>query len=109
MTVTEFLLARIAEDEALARKVADRMEHAPPQEPGGIGNLGIVGYPFTRMLAECEAKRTIIKRYHSWHDAHLETPSDTWNSATSAVLFMAVLDLAAVYAYHPDYIEEWKL
>src|SRR5690349_18172093 len=46
--IAEFLLARIAEDEAGAR------------EAQGIGDDGMCWYCGTRVLAECEAKRLLV-------------------------------------------------
>ena len=62
MTLTEFLLARIAEDE----KVARDWHHHPSKvevHGGGTGYLGIVNPE--RVLAECEAKRRIVELHRS--------------------------------------------
>ena len=80
MTLTEFLLARIAEDEAAARRVAVVGSCEP-------------GYRPARVLAECEAKRRIVK-----------TAEGGLTSSSAAVQF-----LAAVYSDHPDYRAEWAL
>ena len=77
MTLTEFLLARITEEEALVDRV---------------------GYPFARVLAECEARRLIVGN----HERHSAGQSGYGASR------YAVLALAAVYADHPDYREEWQ-
>ena len=53
-----------------------------------------------RVLAECEAKRRIVELFP---DAAQD--GDGWNDAGYSVL----RDLAAVYADHPDYREEWRL
>lgn len=107
MTIVEFLLARLADDEAQANI---------------DGSAAMTGYAWKgysqdaydelqrttlkaakRLHAECQAKRAIIEsvarglRYdiacQEGHAAH----------------FDAVLEhLAAVYADHPDYQEEWR-
>lgn len=101
MTITEFLEARIAEDEAAAR---DRTQSAY------IHTSGCYYYDYTldagwfcdcdedgegtaRVLAECKAKRAII-----------DCLDNDWYGIPYVVRI-----LAAVYADHPAYQEEWKL
>jgi hypothetical protein len=110
MTLTEFLLARIAEDEDEARianagyylrysfdrldqRVVDHLSrHAP-----------------ARVLAECEAKRRIVAEHPDYggYGESCETCADSaedlrpWPCET-------LLALAAVYADHPDYDEAWR-
>jgi hypothetical protein len=88
MTLTEFLLARIAEDEADWSVVASRdvvqMLHGKPLAP--------------RMLAECEAKRRIVE--------HLGWIVD--NEGRNIVERNVLRLLALPYADHPDYREEWR-
>jgi hypothetical protein len=103
MTLTEFLLARIAEDAAEASfwyRVWDRVR----EEEESLVN---------RVLAECEAKRQIVEE---WPD------NDGCDLAGSAYGDHAMLEaagekamharvlrhLAAIYADHHDYREEWK-
>ena len=52
LTLTDFLLARIAEDEARFRRVEFELSYI---------NL------FDRLLAECEAKRRIVELRYSWN------------------------------------------
>lgn len=84
MTLTEFLLARIAEDEA-----------APLEWQRVGGEAGSLAA--RRLLAECEAKRRQI--------AHLirfmEGDYAPWNEEQLQIM-------ATVYADHPDYRDEWK-
>ena len=104
MTPTEFLLARIAEKEAMARHSLDGdLEYLPSltTKHGDVLYLGVT-HP-TRVLAECEAERKIVNAVRSgfpdedrystgWHDMHI------W----------AITRLASVYSDHPDYQQEWK-
>ena len=111
-TLTEFLLARIAEDEAPSRvrvrpefvnrvvylstgyaegsqrmldgKVMTEEEWAAITEPVP---------PTARVLAECDAKRRIVEMAV---DGYEYNPNPTLRY------------LAAVYADHPDYREEWR-
>ena len=89
MTITEFLLARIAEDEVVAKRAAGSTAHRPGEWSwtGGGDVVGAVGRPVVyedgpwtsvvecdgatgvhiarhdpaRVLAECEAKRRIVE------------------------------------------------
>lgn len=116
MDLADFLLARIAEDEAVAREAAGvpwEVIHWPNgsqvlvasaairDEKWRVGHLGhvatvehrhdvahIARWDPARVLAECESKRRIVKE-------------------TGWVTVMSLL--AAPYASHPDYREEWKV
>ena len=87
MDIKDFLLARIAEDEAAADWVAM------------VFPDGDVTPLFRRVLAECAAKRAIIgppmaEELKAW--SHGVDPSPH-----------ALRALASVYADHPDHQEEW--
>ena len=123
MTLTEFLLARVAEDEAVARDAGER-RGLPYESPLYVvddnyrhDQVGI--YP-ERVLAECEAKRRIVGIHeldpievYSWGttgggcglcDHSCETGGDTWGHDPCETLKA----LALPYADHPDYRQEWK-
>lgn len=94
-TLTDFLLARIAEDEAAAndpRYVWSADIGEPVQNPA-------------RVLAECAAHRQIIANLTS---LAARQPIDDWSPADSA-LIDTIRALAATYADHPDYRPEWAL
>jgi hypothetical protein len=137
--ITEFLTARLGEDEAAARAafnapergnrrpiVPDGRWNVGDEEPGMrrlpederdlswpeyVTGIGIIIYPEgghtaehaahiarhdpARVLREVEAKRAIVA-------AVAESPGE----ATG--LGVAMLHLAAVYADHPDYRQEWR-
>lgn len=107
MTLREFLLDRIAEDEA---EVADW----PVDGPWGLfapdlmwtDTLGRPIYaPRARVLAECEVKRGIIGAagtFQSALDHKRGQFGETWR--LEEVFLRA---LAAVYADHEDYRDEW--
>lgn len=83
--LTEFLLARLAEDEAVAQRMID-------YRPSGYGLAVPEGdYDPLRVLAEVEAKRRIVRERNDEGD-----------------LQIVLQHLAAVYSDHPDYDEEWK-
>ena len=85
MTVTEFLQARIDEDEAGARGELE-ME---PQSRLGAQWLGLMH----QTLAECEAKQHVLDEALVWGEGCLNVM--TWY-------------LAEIYSDHPDYREEWR-
>lgn len=99
MTIVEFLLARIAEDEARAQARREAMLNVAERWPTlseDIRNL-IDVRGIDRVLAECQAKRAII-----------EQVSDIEWTGSYAVRDVVLGHLAAVYADHPDYDEAWR-
>ena len=89
MTLTEFLLARIAEDEAMARHSLDGELECLPSLTTKRGDVLYVGVNPARVLAECEAKREILAL--SEHGC-----GDDYQRVQHA--------LAIPYADHPDYV-----
>lgn len=103
MTLAEFLLARIAEDEAAARSAGREPILLPP---GSITLLSHVEYMRhwhpDRVLAECEAKRRIVEDYqHEVRDYRAGYTNVQPGHKTMKLL-------ALPYADHPDYDQEWK-
>lgn len=125
MTITEFLLARIEEDEANAQAASDWVANGPEPRFPWFGSHGeVTGKRFgaalphiaamspARVLAECAAKRAIllenegivegIERLSTALPMDLnQDPDAHWRTAT-------LKHLAAVYQDHPDYRQEWK-
>ena len=103
MTLTEFLLARIAEDEDIARNTMASMKWS------------------TRVLAECEAKRRIVELHadggnsQGYDDTgygeydHACTECGAFGEYGIEWPCATLRALAYVYAGHPDYRQEWKL
>ena len=89
MTITEFLLARIAEDEAMIFAGQERGYVMP-----AVANLPGAD-PFDRALRECEAKRRIVE---------LQAANDEDRYLPGFIL----LALASVYADHTDYDPGWR-
>jgi hypothetical protein len=126
VTLIDFLLARIAEDEEVARSAFGGLYVGESQGTwtatewnyGGIGlhsgdssgeellpgeersaeTEHITRWDPARVVAECEAKRQIVAGPHG--DA--DSPYASWETD------YAMRFLAAVYADHPDYQQEWK-
>lgn len=132
MTITEFLEARIAEDEEVAMDAVDGDDddgvwHVGPSFGGGseqVKGKGILIYGEgghtedqaahiaawdpARVLAECAAKRWVLDTLQGyepgseWHGE--EDMGRRGNNAAGAVRKMA-----AVYSDHPDYDKDWTL
>ncbi len=103
-TLTKFLLARIAEDGAVAREAGDSgpVTHGRRSELTQVWDRdygpveGSIEIDSLRVLAECEAKRQIVE--HCDYDHLALSPGDPY-----------VLQLLALpYADHPDFREEWR-
>ena len=119
MTLTEFLLARIAEDEAVALDAARDGEGAIDWAgESGPTDVHIARWDPARILAECEAKRRIVRR-------HSRTAADHWSGAgncegcgfygdtdlpytSDSEECPELMDLASIYADHPDYDPAWR-
>jgi hypothetical protein len=100
MSITEFLLARIAEDEADAADLArlGRALSGPPY------------WAKDRFLAECKAKRQILSDYENELREHELRPyHGDGGECEGPGLQMAIWRLASVYADHPDYRPEWRV
>ena len=111
MTIVEFLLARIAEDENQARWYSrlfgkqDTSGHEilipPTDPPPSVMDYSephmLIGYG--RVLAECAAKRAIVELAVSAEYAGQVLDGTLINGALAA--------LAQVYSTHHDYQTEW--
>jgi hypothetical protein len=115
MTLTEFLLARLDEDEAAAREAA-RAEEATtvPDGGGGAAAPGVVRLSPARALAEVEAKRRIVTL--AYEATGLDMDGDVEREVNarreSGVEFVGERMLRAIvlpYADHPDHDDAWLL
>lgn len=133
MTIAEFLLARIAEDEGVAQAVlveqGERLKGAtvaiPPASDPNVfavtlaNNFPVLCIDPGARLAECEAKRSIVALHNNpcpeCLDARRCVPHDSsaGREGSGVVRFLDPADeyalraLASVYADHPDYRPEW--
>ena len=97
MNITEFLEARIAEDEAKAREFQSYEDQIYKTEGW---------FDCTRVLAECAAKRAIMaQRKRSDQSASM----DDWSMGFSDGNYATIRALTEVYRDHPDYQQEWSL
>jgi len=107
MTLTEFLRARLDEDERHARKLAES-DRRPV-----LSLATTVNHP-ERLLLEVEAKRAIVDDYADAeqavrgydHDAPTDAYWQEWGNRHA--LRLAVERLGTVYADHDDYDERWR-
>ena len=111
MDLTEFLLARITEDEARYREL-DEFE-AKLNEPWrafdptvrDATQMFMTRAKPSHLLAECDAKRRIIRHAKSWLVNDHGRPHET---ALRIAGQETLLSLALPYADHPDYRDEWR-
>jgi hypothetical protein len=102
MTLTEFLLERIAEDEAELQEYERRWEakvsgddHVLFTDEEYMG----VWIPPERVLAECQAKRRIVERALRLQEGQQLGMRYVWQ---------CLADLAAPYAGHSAYDPAWR-
>lgn len=123
-TLTDFLLARFAEEEAAARDAGGRRWYAVGGEigddPRGLSCFEYVGdlaehmarWDPARVLAECEEKRNLVNYAAFMLQAWADKPGGAYPDMTRRERHTAnviLMHLAAVYADHPDYRPEWRL
>ena len=117
MSITEFILARVAEDEYAANLTYETCFVGTIEGRGSRYDLAVRMAP-ARVLAECEAKRTILRE-------HAATGEDAWKSTYVCEACLTdrdgysddwgpdqwpcrtVRSLAAIWAGHDDYRKEW--
>jgi hypothetical protein len=114
-TLAAFLLARIAEDEAVARAARDDSAREAvslrPIEGGQTAAALSVMEHLTRfnparVLAECEAKRRIVELCApgDWSAPHWRSYGEPGEDDRGDVLAL----IALPYVDHPDYREAWR-
>lgn len=106
MTIEEFLVARIAEDEAAAAAmpkstyfVLRNMDYRASESDG----FGYVWTSIDRVLSECAARRRIVTTRLA-----IGNPDDATHAAVAAERTHILRALASVYVNHPDYQQEWS-
>jgi hypothetical protein len=119
-TLAEFLLARIAEDEEVARSATrdssygwsdnaftQAVELAENEGAVEEATAHIARHNPARVLAECEAKRRIVTRWE-FAVGQASNADEGWEMIAGA-LEDCVCDLALPYVDHPDFREEWQV
>jgi hypothetical protein len=133
MDLTDFLLARIAEDEKLAGPLPGSLP-AFGRDYGDPWTMFAWGYEIDinagRLLADCAAKRRIVELHNQLPDDHYHSGHNEWDKGfpyearprmCSSCGDQGYNDfcgvqypcdtlraLALPYASHPEYREEWR-
>jgi hypothetical protein len=106
-TLTDFLLARIAEDERLATEYSGLTPPFPPPWEIGLyyeeGIAMALTVSAARVLAECEAKRRIVALAVDYSPELEHGDNGEW------ALDSTLLLLAQPHADHPDFDPAWRL
>ena len=99
MHITEFLEARIADDEARAGLIADTSST----------QNHMAQWDSARVLAECAAKRTILALHSglAYTDEDPRFPIEPPTCLCKGHPCLTLRALATIYADHPDYLKEW--
>ncbi|MVU78215.1 hypothetical protein GPX89_13290 [Nocardia sp. ET3-3] len=126
MTIEEFIEARIAEDERVARKAGEQpgpiWDHALRESYPGIYTHEIdceeevfarvdyeptadhiVSHDPARVLRQCAAMRSALETFETFGEA-AELPTIGWIGLRNGV----IRSLAAIWSDHPDYRDDWK-
>lgn len=117
--LTTFLRARLDEDEQTARAA-----HRPNWSTDGRRGLHygvedgwmadalttadadhIARHDPARVLREVEAKRRVLRAHEKWCEGRCEAKYP--DGGFDAAHYWSIKSLAAVYADHPDYRQEW--
>ena len=115
MNLVEFLLARIAEDEAVAREALREWDDGEWRGPSvyddGVRDVAVALDP-RRVLAECGAKRRIIESVDVLTGGEKSYAERMRHTDVEDARYQIVRDmlgwLALPYADHPDYDETWR-
>lgn len=102
MNITDFLLARIEEDEADARQEDEDYTHTTLLPT--YDSQHQARWNTERVLAECAAKREVVENL-----AMVKLEQPTLRELRGPLADVTLRQLAAVYRGHPDYQQEWAL
>ena len=102
-----FLLERIAEDEASARRAAEGLA---VMNATGLQVMGREVYIPARVLAECDAKRQIVEAAAIGLDfgGQSNWAYDPYEDHAPEFAEFVLAALALPYADHPAFREEWR-
>ena len=100
MTITEFLLARFAEDEEKARNLLGVLEEWHETHAWAAFQFWLPSQ--RRLIADCEAKRQIVQDCAPGYGA------GDYYAGKDSLHAEVLMRLALPYAGHPDYRQEWR-
>lgn len=110
--LVDFLLARIAEDETVARAATEWWEKQLWSEIDEEQYLHVDRHRPARVLAECAAKRQVIQRHRERADRHGTEPTAPDRCAECQQHDWpcpSLRALGSVYADHFDYDDTWRI
>jgi hypothetical protein len=107
LTVTEFVLARIAEDEARATRASSAVASWPmvANEAARLSadaGWHVLDHNPARVLAQCAAMRKIVEMFQTARPAMGE-----WESDYASAAYDAVRALASIWSDHPQFDPAW--
>jgi hypothetical protein len=110
VNLIDFLLSRIAEDEAAAMRQQAFDAEWRNGAAFALTPLEEVGIDGARVLAECEAKRRIVHAHQPFvaedgDEGYCESEDGRYRMRDCPTL----TSLAFAYADHPDYRSEWAV
>lgn len=120
MTLVEFLLARIEEDELFATAALNPGSRLQRWDPLYVADgddehisAHIARFDPHRMLAECAAKRAVVEAYDEAvgvNDAHHLRPGadSVHGPALANLAYRIVWELAKAYLPHDNFSPEWE-
>jgi hypothetical protein len=104
MTLAGFLLARIAEEEHDAREAAPWSTGSRDEGQPVAWRIHMRNWAPARVLAECEARRSIVDYYAKCIRLRdVDRHESQFSTGELTGCEMAVRAMAAAYADHPDY------
>lgn len=116
--LTDFLLARIAEDEAVARDTLEgekALGHDPASRVSDLwgtarpGLIAVMAKP-SRVMAECAAKRATLKDVESLRgEIKSATPGGVTRLSMLHALDMIEHRMVLLYAEHQDFNPAWAV
>lgn len=112
MTITEFILARLDEDEEeIGAEIFGYDDSAGPNGIGwaGVGAISdVLLCSHRRAVAEFKAMRRIVYR-STVPVPRYGTPETEWDRVPTESGALVLGELASIWSDHPDYDQEWVL
>jgi hypothetical protein len=105
LTLTDFLLARIEEDEADANLVRSSIVYIEG-EVAAEDAATRLSDP-ARVLAQCKAHRAIVEEYVKEQWVVEQGHRTEWTEGGQAARLTTLHALASIYADHPSFRQEW--
>ena len=110
LTITDFILARVAEDEAVAEQVSNWDSHLAHELDGFSANAQRFARHVTpaRILAQCKATRAVVESHDGGYIKNVGPLTHECDGSYDSIVCETLTALAAVYVGHEDYRAEWS-